>query len=222
MDRATIELAGTAVELLAGRAIYWPEGRVLLVADAHLGKADAFRAGGVTAPSTTDADLVRLSALLDSTGATLLVFLGDLLHARAGRSAALDEAFVAWRAARPALRVVLVRGNHDIGAGDPPEAWGVECVDEPWPLGPFALRHFPEACPGAYALAGHVHPGVLLRGAGRQQLRLPCFHFAPAVGTLPAFGSFTGLGEVRPARGDRVWVVADDRLVDVTPASRGS
>jgi uncharacterized protein len=47
--------------------------------------------------------------------------------------------------------------------------------------------------PGAYALAGHVHPGVLLGGRAHDRLRLPCFHFGPACGVLPAFGPFTGL-----------------------------
>ena len=214
-DRVTAEIAGTAVELHAGPALYWPAGRTLMIADAHLGKADTFRAFGVPAPCTTAADLARVGALLDATGAARLVFLGDLLHAKAGRSRSLTEEFAAWRASRRACEVVLVRGNHDRGAGDPPADWGVDCVDEPWPLGPFALRHYPEPAAGAYALAGHLHPAAELRGAGRQRLRLPCFHFGPAVGVLPAFGSFTGLAVVRPKPGDRVWVVADGRVVAV-------
>ena len=32
--------------------------------------------------------------------------------------------------------VVLVRGNHDERAGDPPPAWGVRVVAEPHPLPP--------------------------------------------------------------------------------------
>ena len=39
---------------------------------------------------------------------------------RAGRVAALDASFKAWRAAHPDVEVVLVRGNHDDRAGDPP------------------------------------------------------------------------------------------------------
>ena len=66
----------------------------LFVADVHLGKAAAFRAGGVPLPrGSTAADLARLAAVLQETGAQRLVVLGDFLHGAAGRVAALDTAF---------------------------------------------------------------------------------------------------------------------------------
>ena len=44
--------------LLAERALYWPRAATLFVADVHLGKAAAFRAGGVPLPrGATAADL---------------------------------------------------------------------------------------------------------------------------------------------------------------------
>ena len=96
----TTSLAGERVELLADRALYWPAGETLFVADVHLGKAAAFRAGGIALPrGGTQADLARLAALLARTHARRLVVLGDFLHAAAGRVAALDAAFRAWRAA---------------------------------------------------------------------------------------------------------------------------
>ena len=101
-----------------------------------------------------------------------------------------------------------VRGNHDDHAGDPPAALGLQVLDGPLRLGPWALQHQPEAVPGAYALAGHLHPGVLLRGRGRQRLRLPCFHFGPQVGVLPAFGGFTGLHLLAHGPSDQVFAVA--------------
>ena len=124
-----------------------------------------------------------------------------------------------WRPLRhgggnmPRCDLVLVRGNHDDRAGDPPGALGVRAVDEPWQLGPLALCHHPQTVPGAYVLAGHVHPGVVLAGRARQRLRLPCFHFGATVGVLPAFGAFTGLHAIRSAPGERVYAVADDRVV---------
>ena len=45
--KAVVTLAGETVELLAGRALHWPRARAVFVADVHLGKAAAFRAGGV-------------------------------------------------------------------------------------------------------------------------------------------------------------------------------
>ena len=78
-------LCGEQVELLAARALHWPRERTVFVADVHLGKAAAFRAGGVPLPrGSTAADLARLARVLQQTGARRLVVLGDFLHARGG------------------------------------------------------------------------------------------------------------------------------------------
>ncbi len=205
-------LAGERVELFAERALYWPARGVLFIADVHLGKAAAFRAGGVALPrGGTQADLARLSALLARTGARRLVVLGDFLHAAAGRVAALDAAFARWRAAHADVAVMLVRGNHDDRAGDPPADWGITVVAAPHPLAPFLACHEPEEPPSGYALCGHVHPGVLLR-TGSDAARLPCFVLGPRRAILPAFGGFTGLATVPPAAGDRIVAIAGTRL----------
>ena len=215
-EALALELAGEPVTLSAGKSLYWPGGGALFVADPHWGKASSFRAAGVAVPTASLAhDLARLSRDLDRSGATRLVFLGDLFHDRDSKSALVFDAVAAWREARPSLEILLVRGNHDRRAGDPPAEWDFAVESEPVEFGPFALRHYPEPTPGRYTLCGHVHPGVALAGPGRQRLRLPCFHFTPTVGTLPAFGGFTGTADVRPARGDRVVVVADGELVRV-------
>jgi DNA ligase-associated metallophosphoesterase len=207
-----IEVGGSRLMLLPQRAAFLPGRRLLLVADAHLGKAGSFRRLGVPVPeATTGATLARLSQAIGATGAAGVVFLGDLLHSRHGRSAATLQAVGRWRHERhPALEMTLVRGNHDAGAGDPPADWAMRCVDGPWRLDGLAFAHHPEAQPGHYVLAGHLHPVARVVGRGAEALRLPCFHFGPAVGVLPAFGEFTG-GQVTPrAAGDRVFVVAGD------------
>ncbi len=56
------DAGGERVQLYAERALYWPAGRTLFVADVHLGKTAAFRAGGVALPGgATAANLERLS-----------------------------------------------------------------------------------------------------------------------------------------------------------------
>ena len=212
---ATLEVAGERVALLAERALWWPARGTLVVADVHLGKGATFRAAGIPIPrgSTTD-DLARLDRALTRTGATALVILGDLFHARVGREAPGTLAQVGgWRSRWPELDVLLVRGNHDIGAGDPPSELGLRCVDEPWSEAPFAFRHHPEPAGSAYVLAGHIHPAVRLEGRGGLQARLPAFVFGTRVGLLPAFGSFTGGGAVEADPEDRVYVVADDEVL---------
>jgi DNA ligase-associated metallophosphoesterase len=218
----SVLLAGERVELFAERALYWPRERSLFVADVHLGKAAAFRAGGVPLPGgTTAGDLERLTRLVAATGARRLVVLGDFLHAAAGRTLALEQAFVAWRDRHAALAITLVRGNHDAKAGDPPAHWRIEVVAEPYPAPPFLLCHEPpRASAGGlfgYALAGHVHPGVHIAGAGLQSERLPCFVLGPWRAILPAFGRFTGLATQSWSNGDRVIAIAGERLFALPP-----
>ncbi len=212
-------LGGERVELLAARALHWPRERTVFVADVHLGKAAAFRAGGVPLPrGSTAADLTRLAVVLQLTKAQRLVVLGDFLHAAAGRVSALDNAFREWRAQHSALAVVLVRGNHDDRAGDPPSDWGVTVVAEPHPMAPFLACHLPVAPRSGYALCGHVHPGVTVHGPADQAERLPCFVLGHRRAILPAFGTFTGLARPAPLAGDRFVAIAGTRLFALPPA----
>jgi DNA ligase-associated metallophosphoesterase len=207
-------IASEQVALLPERALYWPRERTLVIADPHFGKAAAFRALGVPVPEQTTRDnLVRLDAALERTGAQRLVVLGDFLHAKRGRSAEVFASLGAWRAERANLPILLVRGNHDDRAGDPPEEWGIECLEEPVDCLPFVWRHEPAASKRGYVLAGHVHPAVNLWGAGGLNATLPCFYFGREYGLLPAFGDFTGTAAVRPRVGEQVFVVADGAVL---------
>jgi uncharacterized protein len=211
----TIEVAGRALQLLPERAaLLVDEGR-LLVADAHFGKAQAFRRLGVPVPAgTTAQNLQTLTKLISRTGARSITFLGDLLHARHGRGDATLAAVAAWRQSHRAIRMTLVRGNHDSHAGDPPADWQIEVVDEPLTTahdGALAFCHHPTPLPGRYVIAGHIHPAALV-GRGINSLRLPCFHFAASVGVLPAFGAFTGGHTVSPRPEDRVFLVVEDEI----------
>lgn len=211
-----LRLAGERLVPLPERALWLPEHGTLLVADAHIGKAVSFRRLGVPVPeATTAGTLARLDQALARTQAGRVVFLGDLLHSARAHSPATLQAVQAWRERHRRLELLLVRGNHDRHAGDPPADWGVRAVDEPHRLGGLALRHHPEADPGAYVLAGHVHPCVTLGGRAHDRLRLPCFHFGPDVGLLPAFGEFTGMHGVARAEGDRVFVVQGAGVVEL-------
>jgi DNA ligase-associated metallophosphoesterase len=215
---AVAEILGERVRLLAERALHWPRARMLFVADVHLGKGAAFRAGGIAIPrGATATDLARLGRLVARTQCAHLVVLGDFLHAAAGRVPALDAAFVAWRAAHEALAITVVRGNHDAKAGDPPPAWGVAAVDDPHLVAPFVLCHEPSTPNAGYALCGHVHPGVRVAGTACESVRVPCFVVGRRRMLLPAFGRLTGLALVAPADGETVVAVAGTRLFALPP-----
>ncbi len=209
-----IEVAGQRLALLVQRAVLLVDERCLLVADAHIGKAASFRRQGVPVPEGTTAQtLQRLSEAIAVSGARRVVFLGDLLHSAHAHAPATLLALAQWRKQHAALELLLVRGNHDDNAGDPPAALGIQAVDEPLRLGTLALCHHPRPRDGAYVLAGHLHPCVVLGGRAHERLRLPCFHFGEAVGVLPAFGAFTGMHALRPRPGERVFVVGDGAVL---------
>jgi DNA ligase-associated metallophosphoesterase len=139
-----VVVAGVALRLLADRAVWWPDAGTLFVADVHLGKAESFSALGVPVPrGPTGATLDRLAALIEVCGATRLVVLGDLLHARQAQAPATIGLLRQWRERHERLQCVLVRGNHDDHAGDPPDELGIEMVTEGARLGPFSLCHVP-------------------------------------------------------------------------------
>lgn len=211
-----IVLAGERVSLLPQRALWWPRAHTLLVADPHWGKAAAFRAGSIPVPrGTTLEGLARLDSALALTRAERIVFLGDFLHAREARAPGTLRELADWRERNARLELLLVRGNHDLRAGDPPADLRVHCTDAPVLEPPFAFTHFPRPVAGGYVLAGHLHPGVRLAGRGRQRARLPCFWFGARVGVLPAFGDFTGLADTRPPPGDGLFVVADGEVIEI-------
>ncbi len=216
MQDINITIHDEQLTLMPERALYWQRTQTLFIADVHFGKADTFRASAIPLPSGNTADdLKRLSVALGRTGAQKLIILGDLIHARRGRDKKMFDQVSAWRAAHPDLKIILVRGNHDRHAGDPPLEWGITCVDGPTPGPTFVLQHEPNPPqnPAAFALAGHLHPGVLLEGRGRQSLKLACFWFRERIGVLPAFGSFTGCATITPQAGERVYAVTERAVI---------
>jgi uncharacterized protein len=210
---AAVEWAGERLHLLPDKALWWPAQATLFVADVHLGKAAAYRALGQPVPSgTTHDNLQALGGLMDRHQARRLVVLGDFLHAASARTPAVLQALEAWCTRYREASLVLVRGNHDDRAGDPPSHLGIEVVDEPWLLGPFACCHYPQTHASHFVLAGHDHPVCHLSGPGRDALRLPCWVHTPAGATFPAFGRFTGGHRVMPRPGLSLYPIGGGRV----------
>lgn len=205
-----IAVGNAQLTLLPQRAVLWRRRHMLIVADIHFGKAAAFRAAGIPVPrGTTQQNLDLLDQLIAAHGIRQIVFLGDFLHARTSHAPATIAALLRWRARQTQLKLILVRGNHDMHAGDPPAALYIEVVNEPYTVGGLALCHHPQQVPEAYVLAGHVHP-VFRLAVGRESLRLPCFIFDTHCATLPAFGAFTGGHIIKGQPGRRIFIAADD------------
>ena len=217
MTDAAVVVRGDTLQLLPERAVYWARQQTLLIADPHFGKAATFRASGIPVPAGTTLNAVdRLESVVARTSAQTIVFLGDFLHAREGRSPSTLDELQRWRDRCTELKLVLVRGNHDRHAGDPPAGMSITCVDPPFMMSPFALAHHPRRDRAEYQIAGHLHPAVRLSGSARQSLRLPCFVFGASGAILPAFGDFTGVCDIEPEPGDQVFAVADEAVIAVS------
>ena len=211
------EVCGQTLQLMPERCAFWREKKTLLAADLHLGKEGTFRSAGIPLPEGPSVEtLDRLDQALARSGATCLVVLGDLFHG-ASSVDAFAEVMAVWRERRPNLTIELIGGSHDHWSGDLPDSWRIEVHNEPYRMAPFTLRHYPAAT-GAdhYWLAGHLHPGVLLKEGKRgATLRLPCFYFTEQGGILPAFGSFTGVTRVETVPGSHCYAVAGHEVVQI-------
>jgi metallophosphoesterase superfamily enzyme len=135
-----------------------------------------------------------------------------------------------WRERHARLDVLLVRGNHDVRAGDPPADWRMRIFTGPCGEdgdGDIAFAHDPAERgkrtdhPGRFTLCGHLHPAIGL-SSGPRFVRARCFSFGHAtrIAVLPAFGSFTGSRCVEMRRGDQVLAV--DGGVDVLDVTRAA
>jgi DNA ligase-associated metallophosphoesterase len=212
---------GEVLQLLPEKAVYWGRERVLLVADLHLGKTAAYRSAGLAIPGGgEDVDLARLGRLVETTGAKEVIVLGDLLHARSGRTKEVGRAFMAWREARMDLRMALVMGNHDLSAGAPPSEWRIEIWPESLVRGVFSFVHEAVPCAAGYAVGGHVHPAIAFSDGRRGNFRLPCFHFGEACAILPAFGSFTGTHALGSDTTGKIFAIAEERIFEIPPELR--
>lgn len=207
-------LHGNEIDLLPEKAMWMPESKTLVIADLHFGKVEHFRAAGIAIPA--QANLQTLSALqnlLDRHHPSTVIFLGDLFHSVKNQSFMDVKSFLEMY---PKVDFILVIGNHDIMKAHDYTELGLRLSDE-WMLGNLWLTHEPqdEVRPNMYNLAGHIHPGVKLKGRARQSLTLPCFFFGEHNGILPAFGYFTGKAILKINHKSVIFAIAEDTIIPI-------
>lgn len=206
--------------LTAERCLFWEEERLLIVSDLHFGKTGHFRRSGIPVPpSVYLEDLQRLFQQVQYFQPGELVFVGDLFHSHANLE---HELFRKWRADLGALPMHLVMGNHDLHSKRDHQELDLIIHDERYTRGEFTFVHdLPPSPfnlqPSPYFITGHIHPGIRLKGKGRQSFRFPCFYFTPRVAVLPAFSRFTGMALIEPNREDDVFAIVENKLIQVNP-----
>lgn len=210
-----LEWAGETWWALAERALFREKTSTLFIADPHFGKDESFRLSGVGVPEgTLAADLERLAEALSKTLADQLIILGDFFHDRAGVSESVQADLLDWFRCHNELETVLIRGNHDARAGDPSPQFNLRCVDDPTTVSGIVCAHIPPEEPNRPTLAGHLHPAVLLGGAGFQK-KYACFHLRRNLALLPAFGSFTGTACLSVEQDDQIIIVDGKRIAKI-------
>lgn len=173
------------------RALYWQREDALILSDIHIGKTAHFRKHGIPMPDVVlQKDLERLKQLILHFDAKTLLIVGDLFHAERNSNMAT---FKSWLTQFPDLKLVLIKGNHDKQSKRLMNDLNIEAVKQ-LDLEPFVFLHDPlENNEKLFTVSGHTHPGVLIKGKGRQRIKLPCYQITENQLILPAFSLFTGL-----------------------------
>lgn len=199
------------------RCLYWEREEALILSDLHLGKTGHFRKEGIAVPQQVyREDLHRLFTVIQYFGPKKVLLAGDLFHSRANLE---WEWFAKWRKDFAATEFTLILGNHDKLPPGIAEQMEIAVVNELLVNQILLVHNAEDANPAdnnaAGLICGHIHPAVQVPTGIRQSAKLPCFHFSETTCTLPAFSLFTGTHAIRPRAKDRVFVIAEGKIIEI-------
>ncbi|MEM7297667.1 MAG: ligase-associated DNA damage response endonuclease PdeM [Bacteroidota bacterium] len=208
MNSTEIEIRGEKLLLLPQRALFWPKSKSLIVSDIHLGKAGHFRKHGIPISRKIHlTDLAILEELILEYNPKEVILLGDLFHSSENTE---WTDFLRFLKIYENINFVLVEGNHDILDEYPSSLKVISILERE----PFSFTHIKEGH-RLFNISGHIHPGVRIRGKARQGMTMPCFWFTEEHAIIPAFGQFTGIKKIKPSNGDKVFAVADQKVIEL-------
>lgn len=228
---APLSFAGHDMQLVGGRALFWPAEGALLVADLHLEKASWYAARGqMLPPYDSRATLERLADCVKACGARRIITLGDNFHDDAGAMRLDPFAKGMLEGLTRSLDFVWITGNHDEAL---PRGFG-GTIAAALELGGIILRHEARAGEEDCEISGHYHPKLRVNVRNRHIAR-PCAVLARCKNgaermILPAFGALTGgmdagapeiRAALRPAQTIEALVPAGARIArfSLTPAT---
>ena len=188
---AEVTITSVTVAMDCRGALYWPEERVLVIADLHLEKGSSFARRGVLLPPYDTAEsLARMAGVIARFAPRVVIALGDSYHDKKGsaRIASADRsAIVELQRGRD---WIWIAGNHDpVPAAGIGGSFGAALA-----IGALVFRHEPTGAKGE--IAGHLHPVARVGGRGHMVSRR-CFASDGTRLIMPAFGAFAGGLNVR-------------------------
>lgn len=220
MYRLEIELGKHRWQLLSGHGLYWPTQSSLFVADLHIGKT--LRAGSPhkSPQLALREQLARLQSMIRCCRPAKLIILGDLLQARVNWSPDTCEEFDRIMSEQSDLEITLIRGNHDLRADFQLARWSIAIVDPPLVIDDVLLTHEPsELTHGCnWQLCGHLHP-LYRRTISRPKPsteKQPCFWLKSHCLILPALSHEVIARPVTPSTSDKLWIIQQDSVQQVT------
>lgn len=192
-------------------AAYWEEKKILLISDLHLGKVSHFRKHGMAIPEkAVQENFNRLNNILELFDAETIIFLGDLFHSKINN----EWNFFADWTKTILQRIILIEGNHDIISKKNYRDLHIEIYSE-LIIDNFLLTHHPTERENLFNFCGHIHPGIKLKGLGKQFLSLSCFFRKTNQMIFPAFGEFTGNFYLIPEENDKVYALAKGEVIEI-------
>jgi DNA ligase-associated metallophosphoesterase len=201
--------------LLNEKALFRAGDATLIIADLHLGKAQHFRKNGIYLPQkSAEKDYERLKQLITSLKPRRIILLGDLFHSTYNHE---WELFCEVVNSFKKIEFVLILGNHDILEEQHYKSICSKIVEDVLEEEDVVFSHQPlkKTPENKINIAGHIHPGVVLSGKGKQHVKLPCFYWFNNQLILPAFGSLTGLQLIVPEKEAQVYVITTSRVMEM-------
>ena len=202
--------------LHSSRVVYWEQESILILSDMHFGKITHFRKNGIAVPTDImKEDIQRLFDVIQFFKPKKVIIVGDLFHSIANNE---HELFKRWRNDFLHIEFILVKGNHDIIVEDWYIKANITLVATCLQIQNFFFVHQQEDFKNVveenhFLFCGHVHPAIVLKGMGRQSLKLPCYYFSNNKLLLPAFGKFTGNFIVEPKKQDTVYAIVNKDVI---------
>jgi DNA ligase-associated metallophosphoesterase len=210
------QIFGNTFFLNTDRTIFWQEEKALILSDLHLGKSGHFRKSGIGIPQNIfKEDMQRLFAAVQFHKPSQLIIVGDFFHSDLNKE---GDLFLKWRNDLSSLPIHLIKGNHDILKRQWYEKAAIILHEKSFALENFSFMHDINDCSDEeekFCFSGHIHPGIRIRGMGKQSLQLPCFYFTKKYAVLPAFGKFTGTFRIHPQADDNVFALVENSILKI-------